>query len=191
MTEQRHILQEIVDDLLKMENEHDIWDDPPELMVVLNPNEEHGDRHRVFIAMTPDFWTHGHTPDLLWSIVTAMGMPGAPVPPPFIPDSPDDEFVGVVFRSEGWGLTGKTPEETAEIQEWTKAGNRIVDHPKAYETKQYFAVAHDGTLFARMQVRNQEPSEWLEGTDQEGRIPELLRALTTAIRTAYEPKEQA
>lgn len=175
-----HIVQHIIDDLLNLDVEGDVWDDVPLVLFVLDPGPDDPDKHRVAILdITPEFWVGKDVPVAIHVMAAALTMPGSPLPP--IPIEVGDEIVGIILRSEGWMLKG-TPENRAEIEAWTSSGKRIVDHPAAIEVKQYVGVTGTETFF-KQQARHEEVSEWYPGS--EGRVPEVLNTLLTAARTRY------
>jgi hypothetical protein len=188
MTDERHILQEIIDDIFTVEVANDLWDEAPEMLFVLNPDPDlNPTKHRVIPVLGPDFWSLGGTSDLVYAVATSMTMPDAPIPDPFIPFVTTDRFVGIIMRTEGWMLRARTDGTeltTEEVEEWTKAGKRIVDHPAAYEVKTYMAIASTGESFTKMQARREEVGPWMTG--DEGRMFDALSLLVTNVKALYE-----
>lgn len=159
-------------DLLRSRTE---WDEAPGLHLLYR---EAGGVRVSGDSLIPSFAWAGRPPETLWAF--AAGLEGAPAG--MLAALAPDEFAGVVFRFEGWGVEQHDPgpSERARIEAMQQA-RQLHLHPGRVEERCAWAVTRDGTNYMAKQARGGEAiSHRMEGQIT-GLIPSSLTRMIRAL----------
>jgi hypothetical protein len=186
------IAKDLLEGEMSVEPESATWDMSPGIFFVFNGAEPYPEKKRVVLFEVPDrLWEENHPAVVISGIAEIIGDLSKPPPPLPISPGGDDRVVGIILRTEGWGLDlrpleGGKPDTKAieEAKEYLARGGALVDHPNAIENKMYLAVG-EGEVSAYSMHRHGEITDISNAAGIEGRIPMVGRQLYEALVKRY------
>lgn len=151
------------------------WDAEPMLATI----EESGEDHSLIVAPFPLANLWGAMPPhqvihAVASVVPRLASIGVTPRP----------VLGVFLVSEGWGVKVPKDSDPQAVSDWVNQGNSLADYPDRVEVKMLTAMFTDGAVFALTHERGSAMEPRQMDSDMEGRIPQAMTALLTALTEA-------
>lgn len=156
----------------------DEWDEEPSLVLIVRGTD--GTPSFDPMPIPGAIWGAAPVHNVLWATAktTQMFTEGGHV---WV--QPGETLLGVALFSEGWGVsTSVKNDELQQIQDYMRAGGRLVDHPLGVECKMVTASLVDDTVVTLTHFRNGESIDSGEVGSVEGRVPEALSAVLSAFK---------
>lgn len=162
----------------------DLWDEPPSMWAVVSKD---GELVSEWLAFIPEIWEIAPVHMVLHSLASAtLAAKAAGIPSPA--ERVGGTFVGLIFRTEGWGVKGRNDKGgepdaplIEDLEKWMAEGHGLSEHPDRIEVKIYQLLTADGNRSLSLDRGGEPDGVW--ATDFNGRVPDALREVFDAFVT--------
>lgn len=179
--------QQLMADTAEADFKLDLWDEPPAMWAVVR--SEDGSLRRVMFNFTDDFWNMAPMHLVLKSITMSTQIFSAAKIKLPLKIIGDERVVGIILRTEGWGVAGKNETDPTDtkppieaLQAWMAEGHRLSEHPDRIEVKTYQLITESGQTTLSLDRGGDPTGKWADNFS--GRVPEALAEVFAAVSEA-------
>lgn len=175
--------QQVMAELASLDFKLDLWDESPSMWGLVE--QAGGSLSAVPFRLSDSIWGLAPIHLVLASIAGATLAAGeAGIPSPITLSG--GKIVGLILRTEGWGVRGRTNDEEGtdapmidDLEKLMAEGRQLSEHPDRFEVKTYQLVIADGQSTLSLKRGRGEEGEWADSV--EGRVPDALRRVFEAL----------
>jgi len=179
-------IREALQQYLDVDIAADIWDEEPNLVLIIRGTDDVLDFSEV--PIDSDGWAAAEPYLVIRAAADAATLLHARTGwSPFVTG---EELLGVAAFTEGWGLSERDAEAIAQVQDWMQKGHRLSEHPLSVEVKVVTAVFVSGDPIMLVHARGGVPMPETDEGDIGGRMPDALVYFLSTFSDLMEEKEK-